>query len=209
MPRGGHRENAGRKSGWEHPETTVIRVPQFLANQLLEIARKLDKGESLDLITESEDSGIELVTESIKHVLGVWRGRANAASSKSADWRKARQILGELEPIVHEGKVLDFVTQSKAHPGQMNLLENESVTEPLKSSIEIDTDSKTLSNDSVIDSEGWMSVKECWPRLGRPGSYNTFRRLKPEEFRQLYGLDVDPSRKKEGKYGSRWLRMAT
>jgi len=216
MPRGGHRENAGRKSGWEHTETTVIRVPQFLANQLLEIARKLDKGESLDSVAESKDSNIglvvksesDLVTESIKHVLGAWRVRADAASPKNADWRKSRQILGELEPIVYEGKVLDSVTQSKVHPGQMNLLENESVTEPSESSIETDTDSNTLSNDSVIDSEGWLNTRECWEKLGKPNSYDTFRRLSPEDLHLIYGIQTEPQRRVKGKYKTPWLRLS-
>lgn len=56
MPRGGHRENAGRKAGWNNPETQTIRVPKVLATQLLEIARKLDEGETIDFDTKSEKS---------------------------------------------------------------------------------------------------------------------------------------------------------
>ena len=48
MVRGGHRENAGRKSEWLSVGTTrPIRVPELLADQILEIARKLDRGEPL------------------------------------------------------------------------------------------------------------------------------------------------------------------
>lgn len=56
MPRGGHRENAGRKAGWNNPETQTIRVPKALAGQLLEIARKLDEGQFIDFDTKSKDS---------------------------------------------------------------------------------------------------------------------------------------------------------
>lgn len=56
MPRGGYRENAGRRAGWNNSETQTIRVPKALASQLLEIARKLDEGEVIDFGTESKDS---------------------------------------------------------------------------------------------------------------------------------------------------------
>lgn len=49
MPRGGHREGAGRKGGWMNPETQVIRVPKIFAAQLLDIARRLDFGEPENL----------------------------------------------------------------------------------------------------------------------------------------------------------------
>jgi hypothetical protein len=49
MGRGGHRERAGRKSGWKHSETQTIRVPKVFAAQLLEYARRLDLGEELEL----------------------------------------------------------------------------------------------------------------------------------------------------------------
>lgn len=54
MPRGGCRENAGRKSTWSNSETKLIRVPVALAGQLLELAQKLDKGEAIDFVTESK-----------------------------------------------------------------------------------------------------------------------------------------------------------
>lgn len=59
MPRGGRRENAGKKSTWgsgrSFAETKVIRVPTEFADQLLEIAHKLDAGESIDLVTDSKE----------------------------------------------------------------------------------------------------------------------------------------------------------
>lgn len=50
MPRGGHREGAGRKGGWRNSETQVIRVPKVFAAQLLDIARRLDLGEPENLV---------------------------------------------------------------------------------------------------------------------------------------------------------------
>ena len=49
MPRGGHRDNAGRKSGWNNNDTQTIRVPKVFANQLLEIAKDLDEEKAINL----------------------------------------------------------------------------------------------------------------------------------------------------------------
>ncbi len=53
MPRGGYRENAGRKKKWKHGETTSIRVPISLADQILEIAHKIDEGIKIENDTKS------------------------------------------------------------------------------------------------------------------------------------------------------------
>jgi hypothetical protein len=51
MGRGGHRDGAGRKSGWNHADTQTIRVPKVFAVQLMDIARRLDLGESENLVS--------------------------------------------------------------------------------------------------------------------------------------------------------------
>lgn len=43
MPRGGRREGAGGKPTWRHGRTKPVRVPEALAEQILEIARILDE----------------------------------------------------------------------------------------------------------------------------------------------------------------------
>lgn len=44
MPRGGQREGSGSKPRWKHGKTKVIRVPEVLADQIIEYARELDEG---------------------------------------------------------------------------------------------------------------------------------------------------------------------
>ena len=44
MSRGGYREGAGRKFKWKSGKTKAIRVPEALANEILDYARKLDGG---------------------------------------------------------------------------------------------------------------------------------------------------------------------
>jgi hypothetical protein len=65
--RGGHRPGAGRKSGWNHSETQMIRVPKVFAQQLLKIAHKLDEGEIIDF--ESKSNDVELVQLIAQQVL--------------------------------------------------------------------------------------------------------------------------------------------
>lgn len=63
MPRGGRRDGAGGKHKWIHGETKVIRVPIQLADRILEIARMLDEGVPLDIVTGSKTldlSGISI-----------------------------------------------------------------------------------------------------------------------------------------------------
>jgi hypothetical protein len=66
MGRGGHRDGAGRKSGWNHADTQTIRVPKVFAVQLMDIARQLDLGESENLMSPilSEVEVIQPIVES-------------------------------------------------------------------------------------------------------------------------------------------------
>ena len=57
MSRGGKRKGAGRKTAWKSgcafTETTVIRVPKYLKDEILELAHRLDAGEEVDLVSKS------------------------------------------------------------------------------------------------------------------------------------------------------------
>jgi hypothetical protein len=54
MPRGGIRPGAGGKFKWIHGKTTVIRVPEALANEILLLAQLLDEGKTVDDVTQSK-----------------------------------------------------------------------------------------------------------------------------------------------------------
>jgi hypothetical protein len=64
MTRGGYREGAGRKSTWNNPETQLIRVPKLFAAQLLHLARQLDRGEPIEIVSSAAASKLDFVTES-------------------------------------------------------------------------------------------------------------------------------------------------
>jgi hypothetical protein len=54
MPRGGCRVNAGSKPKWVRGKTTVIRVPEVLADEILRLAHLLDEGKPVDDVTQSK-----------------------------------------------------------------------------------------------------------------------------------------------------------
>jgi hypothetical protein len=54
MSRGGARAGAGVKSSWKNGKTKLIRVPESLADEVLEYARELDSGEALESVTASK-----------------------------------------------------------------------------------------------------------------------------------------------------------
>lgn len=59
MPRGGYHPHAdrwGRKSAWNNGSVTkTIRVPEALADRVLDIAHKLDEGENIDCDTKANE----------------------------------------------------------------------------------------------------------------------------------------------------------
>lgn len=65
MPRGGKREGAGNRYKWNHGKTKVIRVPEAIADRVLEVAKIIDDGLSLDSVTQSKT--IDLTGISVKH----------------------------------------------------------------------------------------------------------------------------------------------
>lgn len=64
MPRGGKRENAGNKHKWNYGKTKVIRVPEAIADRVLEIAKIIDDGLPLESVTQSKT--IDLTGISVK-----------------------------------------------------------------------------------------------------------------------------------------------
>ena len=67
MPRGGyhaHAERWGRKSVWQNDsDTKTIRVPEKLAEQILDYAHKSDKSELIDYETKALDETNQLKIE--------------------------------------------------------------------------------------------------------------------------------------------------
>ena len=73
MTSGGVREGAGNQSIWKSGKTKVIRVPEVLADRILEYARKLDeKNDNLDLVSEPvTQSKTEIVSQKVVNLSGI------------------------------------------------------------------------------------------------------------------------------------------
>ena len=142
MPRGGKREGAGRKTTWASgrgiEDTRVIRVPKEFASKLLEIAHKLDAGESIDFVT---NSNYDTLTQS----------NIAATPAQVIDSAASTEFV-----IPHEEVALESVTESKPVSTELitesKQLELELITESKQVPIENITESKHEENESVTNS---------------------------------------------------------
>ena len=90
MGRGGYRRHAGRKAGWRHGATQTIRVPIALTEELLDIGRKLDRGEYMCQRKYSE----------LNAILSEWQAKCDAEPIESGEWQKVRLLLGEIRQLL-------------------------------------------------------------------------------------------------------------
>lgn len=137
-PRGGYRENAGRKSGWNHKDTCTIRVPKEFASQLVEIARRLDKGEKIDNDTESIHREKDLVTKS-------------KLVSSLGDRKFVHQSGLEFDIDTNSKSLVDdTVTESTSSSGEsLSQLQKQ---QDLSAEVENDTESRSPNFDIVTES---------------------------------------------------------
>jgi hypothetical protein len=142
MSRGGKREGAGRKTTWASgrsiEDTTVIRVPKEFASKLLEIAHKLDAGESIDFVT---NSSYDTVTQS--NIIAL-----PAQVIDSAVSTESVALQGEViaESVTESKQVeIELVAESKS-------VQKELVTESKSVQKELVTESKNEINELVTNS---------------------------------------------------------
>ena len=152
MSRGGARDNAGRKSGWVNLETKLIRVPVAIESQLIAIAKKLDRGESIESETKSIEiesviqSNLDSVTDSIKEIVSKYRQMSNKTTLKNTRWDHARKLLKELESVLYIETTIESITESK-------LEEKELVTDSIINKDESVINSEEINDDLVTDSK--------------------------------------------------------
>jgi hypothetical protein len=111
MPKGGKRNGAGRKTTWASGrgfnDTTVIRVPKEFANRLLEIAHKLDAGENLDFVANSNYN-----TASQSNIVTISAGANDSGESTKSS-------------VLHEEVVLVNVTKPNSATTALTTESNE------------------------------------------------------------------------------------
>lgn len=95
MNRGGYRKGAGRKSLWKSGETRTIRVPEALADRLLEVAHWLDGSGNIEFVTESKTLQTENVTESKAEFETVTKPKIEVNADDWVTTREAWDYLGQ------------------------------------------------------------------------------------------------------------------
>ncbi len=105
--RGGCRHGAGRPGAWRHGQTQTIRVPMALKEQLLEITRQLDNGET-----------VGFAENDLQELMNRWQQECNAASPDAVEWQKVRQLLAELQQVLLMSSLESGCGNRKGHRGQ-------------------------------------------------------------------------------------------
>jgi hypothetical protein len=102
MPRGGYRENAGRKTNWLSSNVTKpIRVPEPLVDQLLDIARRLDSGEVIEKEQNQNISGDDsLKLDRIKEIIVSWELEVQKAKEGSVRFKNVVKIINEIKEAI-------------------------------------------------------------------------------------------------------------
>lgn len=114
MPRGGARQNAGRKTGWasgcKFSDTQTIRVPKYLAAEVLELARKLDEARFLDLVSKSE--GIDFTESPSVSSCSEHEGSLSSdADLERVDIPAVQPLLISLDALHPDGVTVDELAQ--------------------------------------------------------------------------------------------------
>lgn len=114
MPRGGYHPNAerwGRKSAWKNAsDTKTIRVPEELAEQILNYAHKLDERGIIDYDTEAKEE-----VEQLKIELQQLRQERDRLATELAARHASQSEQPDLEAI--RDRVLAGLKLGKQAPG--------------------------------------------------------------------------------------------
>lgn len=131
----------------------------------------------------------EIAREAFARYLGIEAGAGEAGGDRASDPARLEQL-------------------EAAIAGLAKRLERLERSERAIASSEVPSGGQNPGPDSASAASTpseWMTTREAWEQLGRPGSWNSFRQAGPEKLGAL-GLEVDPGRKQRGGGGC-WLRI--
>ena len=99
--RGGYREGSGRPSAWNHKKTIAVRVPECFATQVIEYARALDEGKSIENV--QNQSNFDLDNVQIQKALQILReGLPIKAGNGGAIKAKIREAIEVLDSVQNQ-----------------------------------------------------------------------------------------------------------
>jgi hypothetical protein len=99
MARGGKRDNSGRRSNWQSSsETKAIRVPEWMIDDLMKVARQLDEGQ---LIGSQSNKNIykdihKEKLDNIKIILQKWEAKITKDNCNAPRWKNVATMVNEL-----------------------------------------------------------------------------------------------------------------
>lgn len=123
MPRGGKRENAGRKPQWNAGKTKPVKLPELLIPEILEFAQiidraktNLDPDELLDLLFD-ELTDSELLERAANKMIALHNTKSNSSKEKSVVELRPDQATSELTPdqAIALDKMKQFVTSKRKY----------------------------------------------------------------------------------------------
>ena len=121
MPRGGKRENSGRKPQWNSGKTKSVKLPELLIPEILEFAQiidraktNLDPDELLDLLFD-ELTDSELLERAARKMIALHKTKSGISKDLSMDEIRPKVANTELTPdqAIALEKMKQFVTSNK------------------------------------------------------------------------------------------------
>lgn len=98
--RGGYRENAPKPT-WNYGKTTTMRVPIALKDELLKIAREMDKGGNPN--NPPSLQGVRAVLTQYRNLLDEKPSKGKATTRKdTARWENVEKLVSELEGVLQK-----------------------------------------------------------------------------------------------------------
>jgi hypothetical protein len=103
MGRGGKRENSGRRSNWQSSsETKAIRVPEWMIDDLMKVAKQLDEGESINQLSD-ENIHKEKI-DSLKVIIEKWQSKLPIDNPNTPRWKNTAALLRELSKAIENDR---------------------------------------------------------------------------------------------------------
>lgn len=105
---GGAREGSGRRSGWasgaKKEDSKLIRVPSYIADEVLKAAHHIDAGGKINYDEDEKVDQIEIDNVNsikIKKIAKLVRSYETQPRG-TRDWTKANKLLAELRNLLKE-----------------------------------------------------------------------------------------------------------
>ncbi|MBD0362295.1 MAG: hypothetical protein ICV55_05885 [Coleofasciculus sp. C3-bin4] len=186
------------------------------------IAARVPKGLYEALESHSEATG-ESKTEAIINALGAYLGWTNDKAEQISISDRLSLLenrVDQLEQVIKEPRqtsLLDIqpetLTELSPKPEPIKTVKPSPPTTVINTDNESDNRTTDINSNENADSSNeklWMTMREAYDQYGLPSgvSYETFRKMKPEQLMERFNLETDLSRRKEKGYNSKWLKKA-